>query len=65
VDIKKQISERIQTVIAFMRIRAASMSGPTLKVSRRPQRGTSKSTSWDRHRPNHYRASVVVGRRGA
>jgi len=33
----------------------ADATAARVKIGRRPQRGNSKTTPWDRHRPDHYR----------
>lgn len=55
---RKQVLEKIHPADPVADAGAAKTGVARVKVNKRPQPGGSKSTAWDRHRPNHFRVAA-------
>jgi hypothetical protein len=55
---RKEVLEKIHPVGAAIEADSARPEVARVKVNMRPQPGGSKSTGWDRHRQNHFRAAA-------
>ena len=54
---RKQILEKIHPINTGAHAGGARTGVAKIKVSKFPQPGSSKSTTWDRHRPDHFQAA--------
>lgn len=55
---RKQVLEKIHPADPVVDADATKTGVARVKVNKRPQPGSSKSSGWDRHRQSHFRAAA-------